>query len=41
MTFRIVLATGDHGAIPFGNYFLIFIVIGIVALIYIKKHKIN
>ena len=40
MESRVVLATGD-AAVPFGNYFLIFMVIGVVALVYLKKQKIN
>ncbi len=39
--FRFVLATGGEDAIPFGNYFLIFIVISGIALVYLKKQKIN
>jgi len=37
---RFVLATGE-AAIPFGNYFLVFMVIGVVALVYLKKQKIK
>ena len=35
-----VLATSE-AEVPFGNYFLIFIVIGIIALVYLKKQKIK
>ncbi len=42
MVLKFVLATGDGGAaVPFGNYFLIFMVIGVVALVYLKKQKIK
>ena len=37
---RFVLATGE-AEIPFGNYFLVFMVIGVVALVYLKKQKIK
>jgi len=40
MLSKLVLDTGD-AAIPFGNYFLIFMVIGVVALVYLKKQKIR
>ena len=36
-----VLATGGDDAIPFGNFFLIFTVISVIALIYLKKQKIK
>lgn len=35
-----VLATGE-AAVPFGNYFLVFMVIGLVVLVYLKKQKIK
>ena len=35
-----VLATSE-AAIPFGNYFLVFMVIGVIALVYLKKQKIK
>ena len=35
-----VLSTSE-AAVPFGNYFLIFIVIGVIALVYLKKQKIK
>lgn len=35
-----VLATGE-AAVPFGNYFLVFMVIGVIALVYLKKQKIK
>lgn len=42
MDLKFVLATGDGGAaVPFGNYFLIFMVIGFAALVYLKKQKIK
>ena len=42
LDFKFVLATGDGGAaVPFGNYFLIFMVIGVVTLVYLKKQKIK
>ena len=37
---RFVLATSE-AAVPFGNYFLVFMVIGVIALIYLKKQKIR
>ncbi len=37
---KFVLATGD-AAVPFGNYFLIFIAISVIALVYLKKQKIK
>ena len=40
MYIKFVLATGGD-AIPFGNYFLIFMVIGVVALVYLIKQKIK
>ena len=40
MISKLVLDTGED-AIPFGNYFLIFMVIGVVALVYLKKQKIK
>ena len=40
MTSKLVLATGGD-AIPFGNYFLIFTVISVIALVYLKKQKIK
>jgi len=36
-----VLDTGGDDAIPFGNFFLIFTVISVIALVYLKKHKIK
>jgi len=36
-----VLATGEAAAVPFGNYFLVFMVIGVIALVYLKKQKIK
>jgi hypothetical protein len=42
MLLKFVLDTGDGGvAVPFGNYFIIFMVIGVVALVYLKKQKIK
>jgi len=42
LALKFVLDTGDGGAaVPFGNYFLIFMVIGVVALVYLKKQKIK
>jgi len=41
MEFKYVLATGGDDAIPFGNFFLIFIVISVIALVYLKKQKIR
>ncbi|MCK4286508.1 MAG: hypothetical protein KAX18_09915 [Candidatus Lokiarchaeota archaeon] len=38
---RAVLDTGGDDAIPFGNYFLIFMVISVIALVYLKKQKIK
>jgi len=40
MSLNIVLDTGGDAAIPFGNYFLIFTVISVIALVYLKKQKI-
>jgi len=40
--FTFVLDTGGGGAaIPLGNYFLIFMVISVIALVYLKKQKIK
>jgi len=41
IVFRLVLATGGDDAIPFGNFFLIFTVISVIALVYLKKQKIR
>jgi len=41
MSFKFVLDTGGEAAIPFGNYFLIFTVISVIALVYLKKQKIK
>jgi len=41
MTSKLVLDTGGDDAIPFGNYFLIFTVISVIALVYLKKQKIK
>ena len=41
MQYRLVLDTGGDAAIPFGNYFLIFAVISVLALVYLKKQKIK
>ena len=38
---KYVLDTGGDAAIPFGNFFLIFTVTSVIALIYLKKQKIN
>jgi len=40
MYIKFVLATGGD-AIPFGNYFLIFIVVSVIALVYLIKQKIR
>jgi len=40
LTYKFVLDTGDD-AIPFGNFFLIFTVISVIALVYLKKQKIR
>ena len=41
MVFRFVLDTGGSATVPLGNYFLIFIVISVIALVYLKKQKIK
>ncbi len=38
---KFVLDTGGDAAVPFGNYFLIFMVISVIALVYLKKQKIK
>ena len=40
MIWKCVLDTSE-AAIPIGNYFLIFIVISVITLVYLKKQKIN
>ena len=41
VTWKLVLDTGGEAAIPFGNFFLIFTVISVIALVYLKKQKIK
>ena len=41
MESKFVLDTGGDAVIPFGNYFLIFTVISVIALVYLKKQKIK
>lgn len=38
---KFVLDTGGDGAIPFGHFFLIFMIVSVIALIYLKKQKIK
>jgi len=41
MDSKLVLDTGGDVAVPFGNYFLVFMVISVIALVYLKKQKIK
>ncbi|MCK4383747.1 MAG: hypothetical protein KAW66_10670, partial [Candidatus Lokiarchaeota archaeon] len=39
MTVREVITDGNGGAISFGNYYLIFLVIGIISLVIVQKRR--
>ncbi|MFX1316989.1 MAG: hypothetical protein ACFE9T_14095 [Promethearchaeota archaeon] len=41
MVSKWVFDTGDKDEIPLGNYFLIFVIISVIALVYLKKQKIK
>ncbi len=41
MESKIVLDTGGDAAVTFGHFFLIFMVVSVIALIYLKKQKIK
>jgi len=40
LLFKVVIVTGEE-AVPFGNFFLIFTIFSVIALVYLKKQKIN